>query len=183
MALPSGTLLIDARNAGARLPRELSLVAPLTTDQGVELIVIDDTQDTRVTRIASRYKARHVRMSGLPLGERLNATIADTSGSVLVFPILGCIASTRALLQLVQRIDAGEVDAVTLSGEPPGLFARLLRRQKPTPIVGICMARQWYERLGGCDPLLDQGALDDLVERLRHCGARLERITTDRQAG
>ncbi|MDR5902648.1 MULTISPECIES: glycosyltransferase family A protein [Halomonas] len=183
MALPSGTLLIDARNAGARLPRELSLVTPLIVDRDIELIVIDDTQDVRVTRIARRYKARHVRLCVLPLGERLNTTIAGTRGSVLVFPLLGCIGSTRTLLQLVRRIGAGEVDAVTLSGSPPGLLARLLKRHKPAPVVGICMSRQWYERLGGCDPQLDHDALDDLVERLRHCGARLECITPVHQAG
>lgn len=183
MALHSATLFIDARSAGARLPRELSLVAPLAIDRDLELIVIDDTQDTRIIRIASRYKARHVRLCGLPLGKRLNTAIADTSSSVLVFPLLGCIASTRTLLQLIQRIAAGEVDAVTLLDRAPGLLARLLRPHKPAPIVGICMARHWYERLGGCDPQLDRDALNDLVERLRHCGARLEPITLEHRSG
>ncbi|MGM0914627.1 MAG: hypothetical protein ACQEXC_11785 [Pseudomonadota bacterium] len=174
MAAPSGTLLIDARSAGARLPRELALVASLAADQSFELVVVDDTQDPRVIGIARRYGARHLRLPGAPLGERLATAIPKTSGSLLVFPVLGSLSSTHSLLQLAQRVSVGEVDAVILPGSMPGLFARLLGRRKPATTAGICLARHWYERLGGCDPGLDRDALNDLVARLRHCGARLE---------
>lgn len=174
MAAPHGTLLIDARSAGARLPRELALVASLAVDQSFELVVVDDTQDPRVTGIARRHGARHLRLPGAPLGQRLATAISKTSGSVLVFPVLGSLSSTRSLLQLAQRVSVGEVDAVILPGSTPGLFARLLGRRKPATTAGICLARHWYERLGGCDPDLDREALTDLVARLRLCGARLE---------
>lgn len=183
MASPTGTLLIDARSAGARLPRELALVAPLAADHTFELTVIDDTHDPRIARIARRYTAHHVPLSRASLGERLTTGIQHASGSVLVFPRLGCINSTRTLLRLARRVSSGEVDAMILSGTAPSLLARLFRHKKPVPIAGICLARQWYERLGGCDPLLDRDVLDDLVERLRLCGARLEHITLGRQPG
>lgn len=174
MAFPSGTLLIDARSAGPRLPRELALVASLAADQAVELIVVDDTHDPRVAGIARRHGARHLRLSGAPLGERLANAITNTTGAVLVFPVLGCLTSTHTLIQLAQRVAAGEVDAVVLPGSTPGLFARLLGRRKPDTVAGICLARHWYERIGGCDPGLDRDAIPDLLGRLRHCGAHLE---------
>nr|WP_298250402.1 hypothetical protein [uncultured Halomonas sp.] len=181
MASPTGALLIDARSAGARLPRELALVAPLVAEQAFELVVIDDTQDTRVAGIARRHGARHVSMPNAPLGKRLGITIPSTTGSVLVFPALGCLASARTLLDLARRVSDGEVDALALSGNPPSLLARVLGRKQPDAAAGICLARHWYERLGGCDPLLDRDALDDLIGRLRLCGARLERITVHGQ--
>ncbi|NWN84169.1 MAG: hypothetical protein HLX48_14440 [Halomonas sp.] len=177
MAPPTGALLIDARSAGARLPRELALVAPLAAEQAFELTVIDDTQDSRVADISRRHGARHVPMPHAPLGKRLGIAIPNTTGSVLVFPALGCLTSTRTLLELARRVSNREVDALALSGDPPGLLARVLGRKKPDTAAGICLARHWYERLGGCDPLLDRDALDDLIGRLRLCGARLEHIT------
>ena len=183
MAFPRGTLLIDARSAGARLPRELALVAPLAADQAFDLMVIDDTRDPRVAGIARRHGARHLRLHGATLGERLGTTIPTTSGAVLVFPIIGCLAGTRTLLRVAQRVGAGEVDAVSLPGNTPGLIARLLGRRMPADAAGVCLSRDWYDRLGGCDPRLDRDAIADLLERLRLCGARLERAAPDRGAG
>ncbi|MDY7116505.1 hypothetical protein RAN53_09100 [Halomonas sp. SSL-5] len=177
MALPTGTLLIDARSAGARLPRELALVASLAADQAFELVVIDDTRDPRVAGIARRHGTRHLRLPAAPLGERLANVIPNTNGPVLVFPVIGCLDATYTLLQLARRVGADEVDAVILPGSTPGLFARLLGRRQSDTAAGICLARHWYDRIGGCDPRLDRDAISDLVERLRHCGARLELAT------
>ncbi|MEQ5803473.1 hypothetical protein [Halomonas sp. H10-9-1] len=180
MAFTSGTLLIDARSAGARLPRELALAASLVADQAFELIVVDDTRDPRVAAIARRHGARHLRLPGTLLGERLATAIPKTTGAVLMFPVLGCLTATRTLIQLARRVGAGEVDAVVLPSSTPGLFTRLLGRRKPDTAAGICLARHWYERIGGCDPGLDHDALADLLERLRHCGAHLEHASPPR---
>jgi len=167
------TLILDARRAGPRLPRELAVVAPLADGQALELVVLDDTGDRRVAGIARRYRARHLPLSPACLGERLSLAIPRTAGEVLVFPVLGCVTAAPALLRLARRVAAGELDAVSLTDARPRLVDRLLGRRRIDGEVGVCVKRAWYERIGGCDPRLDRDALPDLLTRLRHCGARI----------
>ncbi|MFP4137210.1 MAG: glycosyltransferase family A protein [Halomonas sp.] len=167
------TLLIDARGAGPRLPRELARVASLAGDQPLEVVVIDDTNDRRVAGIARRYGAHHLPLSPARLGERLATAIPRTAGEVLVFPVLGCVDAAPTLLRLARRVGAGEIDAVSLTDARPRLIDRLLGRRRTEGEVGVCMTREWYERIGGCDARLDREALPDLLTRLRLCGARI----------
>lgn len=167
------TLIIDARSAGPRLPRELGRVAALADDQTLELVVLDDTSDRRVAGIARRYRARHLPLSAARLGERLSLAIPRTAGEVLVFPVLGCVDAAPTLVRLARRVGAGEIDAVSLTDARRGLIDRLLGRRRVDGEIGVCVTREWYERIGGCDPRLDHDALPDLLTRLRHCGARI----------
>ncbi|PWV71789.1 hypothetical protein [Halomonas sp. A11-A] len=175
MADVTGCILIDARSAGSRLPRQLSVVAPLARTETFSLAIIDDTGDARLPRMAHRYGTRLLSVIPAPLGQRLNDAIAHSHGPVLIFPGTGNATSSEALSRLAAEVAAGRVDVALLPtlqrGPLRGLLAWLRRSRLPRG-EGLCLSRAWFERIGGCDPALDDDALDELLERLRACGAR-----------
>lgn len=177
MATFTACILIDARSAGARLPRQLAVVAPLARTSGnatFTLRVLDDTGDARLPRIAQRFGARLVSVAPLPLGQRLNEAIAGSNGEVLVFPGIGNVTRAEALARLAAEVAAGKLDATPLPTRQEGLLTRLLARLRQLPSGdGLCISRSWFERIGGCDPELDGDALRELLERLHACGARI----------
>jgi len=173
----TGCILIDARSAGSHLPRQLAIVAPLAQDESApfSLQIIDDTGDPRLPRISQRYGARLICVSPAPLGQRLNDAITRCNGEVLVFPSLGNATSAEALVALANEVAAGEFDAALLPDLHRGPLKRLLARIRRRPqSEGLCLSRSWFERIGGCDPGHDEGALDELVERLRACDAQFK---------
>jgi hypothetical protein len=177
MATFTGCILIDARSAGAHLPRQLAVVAPLCrrSPPDFSLTLVDDTGDARLPRIARRFGARLLSLPPTPLGHRLNEAIAQSSGEVLVFPAIGNAITAETLSQLAARIVAHELDASALPTLPHGLLHRLLAHVRRLPSGdGLCLSRDWFERIGGCDPELDKEAIGELVERLRACGARVK---------
>lgn len=172
----TGCILIDARGAGSRLPRQLAIVAPLARAKAASfsMRIIDDTGDPRLPRIAHRCGARLISVSPAPLGQRLNEAIARSNGEVLVFPGIGNATGAEALLALAHEVAAGECDAALLPDLHRGPLQRLLARIRRLPRgEGLCLSRSWFERIGGCDPVHEDGALDELLERLRSCGARV----------
>lgn len=175
MADVTGCILIDARSAGSRLPRQLSVVAPLARTETFSLAIIDDTGDARLPRMAHRYGARLLSVIPAPLGQRLNDAIARSPGPLLIFPGIGSVSSAETLSRLAAEVAAGRVDVALLPtlqrGPLRGLLAWLRRSRLPRG-EGLCLSRAWFERIGGCDPELDDDALDELLERLRACGAR-----------
>lgn len=173
----TGCILIDARSTGPRLPRQLAVVAPLVRADATpfSLRIIDDTGDPRLPRIAYRFGARLVSVPPAPLGQRLNDAIALSSGEVLIFPGIGIITSAEALSRLAAEVAADECDAALLPTLHLGPLQRLLARVRRLPhSEGLCLSRSWFERIGGCDPGHDEGALNELLERLRACGARVK---------
>ncbi|MFB9147471.1 hypothetical protein ACFFU2_13220 [Halomonas alkalicola] len=175
MADITGCILIDARSAGSRLPRQLAVVAPLARADTFFLGIIDDTGDARLPRMAHRYGARLLSVLPAPLGQRINDAIAHSQGPVLIFPGIGNATSSEALSRLAAEVAAGRVDVALLPTLQRGPLWRLLawlRLGRLPRGEGLCLSRAWFERIGGCDPELDDAALDELLERLRACGAR-----------
>ncbi len=175
MTTPTGCILIDTRSVGARLPRQLAMVEALPSRHRFELVVIDDTRDPRLPDIVRRFGARLVSQPRAPLGHRLNEAIARCGGEVLIFPGFGNATPAAELWRQAARVAAQEVDAITLPAVSRGVLDRLrVRLWGPSGGDGVCLARRWFERIGGCDDTLDRSALADLLERLRACGARIE---------
>lgn len=175
----TGCILIDARSAGPRLPRQLAVVAPLARADAFSLRVIDDTGDPRLPPIVERYGARLLNVSPAPLGHRLNDAITRISGEVLIFPGIGNTTSAEALSRLAIEIATGTFDVALLNPLQRSSWQRLLERvrRRPRPrSEGMCLSRGWFERIGGCDPALDAGALGELLERLCACGARVKPV-------
>ncbi|WP_444999915.1 hypothetical protein [Halomonas mongoliensis] len=183
MATFTACILIDARSAGARLPRQLAVVAPLVQAAGeatFTLWVLDDTGDARLPRIAQRFGARLVSAAPLPLGQRLNEAIASSNSDILVFPGIGNTTRAEALARLTAEVAAGRLDAAILPTRHAGRLARLLARLRRLPSGdGLCLSRSWFERIGGCDPELDDQAFRELLERLQACGARIRPARVD----
>lgn len=175
----TGCILVDARSAGPRLPRQLAIVAPLARADAFSLRVVDDTGDPRLPRIVERYGARLLNVSPAPLGKRLNDAITRISGEVLIFPDIGNTTSAEALSRLAVEVAAGAFDVALLAPLQLGSLQRLLARIRRRPRArseGLCLSRAWFERIGGCDPALDADALGELLERLSACGARLKPV-------
>ncbi|TFH87791.1 glycosyltransferase family 2 protein [Billgrantia azerbaijanica] len=171
------SLILDVRTAGSRLPRQLHALQRLLRSLAgsIELLVADDTGDSRLPQLAQRFGARLCPCEGTPLGDRLNAAVARSQGDVLVFPGPDTRLSSQWLQQAAERIARQQRDAVVLTPSRPGRLARLRRRlQGQSPADVLCVSRIWFERIGGFDPALDLEALPNLLDRLRACQARIE---------
>src|SRR5690554_8145285 len=117
MATFTACILIDARSAGARLPRQLAVVAPLARTSGnatFTLCVLDDTGDARLPRFAQRFSARLVWVAPLPLGQRLNEALAASNGELLVLLGIGNAPRAEAQDRLAGDAAAGELGAAPL---------------------------------------------------------------------
>ncbi|WP_416138354.1 hypothetical protein ACM26W_18150 [Halomonas sp. HK25] len=172
-----GCILIDARSAGSRLPRQLAVVTQLARADATpfSLQIIDDTGDPRLPRIAQRFGARLLGVPPAPLGQRLNDAIARSNGEVLIFPGIGNVTSAAALELLATEVATGKFDAASLPTMHRGPLQRLMAWIRRLPHgEGLCVSRSWFERIGGCDPGHDDGALEELLERLHACGARVK---------
>lgn len=183
MATFTACILIDARSTGATLPRQLAVVAPLTQAAGditFTLWILDDTGDERLPHIAQRCGARLVPTAPQPLGRRLNEAVASSNVDILVFPGIGNASSAESLARLAAEVAAGRLDAATLPNRHSGWLTQLLARLRRLPSGdGLCLSRSWFERIGGCDPELDDRALGELLERLHACGVRITSAPVD----
>lgn len=174
------SLILDVRTAGSRLPRQLHALQRLMRAMAghIELLVADDTGDTRLPRLTQRYGVRLCPCEGTPLGDRFNAAVARSQGDVLVFPMSGSRLSHHWLQLAAERITRQQWDAVVLTLHPVGRLApltRLRRRLHSQPSSDVlCVSRLWFERIGGFDPALDLDALPNLLNRLQACQARIE---------
>lgn len=168
--------LLDARMVGAQLPRHLGALwrASRRWPGEHEILVVDDTGDPQLQVMVERYGIRLLRCNRRRLGERLNLAARESQGEVLLFP--GRV-SRRAMGKL--GVMLGEAcrdgwDTVVLPGHGLGVLARWWwRLHRPSESDAICVKRDWFERIGGCDEQCDRQALVELVERLRACRARV----------
>ncbi|MGM0782825.1 MAG: glycosyltransferase family A protein [Pseudomonadota bacterium] len=172
------SLILDVRMMGHRLPRQLHALQRLARNRAepFELLVADDSGDARLPRLTERYGARLLPCEGTPLGDRLNAAVAHSQGDILIFPAADARLTLDWLAQVSERIERQQDDAAVFTARPLGRLARLHRRLRgQLPAETLCIARTWFERIGGFDPALDQEALPNLLERLRACQARIDR--------
>ncbi|MDI5891084.1 glycosyltransferase family A protein [Halomonas rhizosphaerae] len=170
------SILLDARSAGAGLPRRLAALKPLRQrhDLRMEVVLADDTDDPRLLRLASGHDARIVTTEGTPLGDRLNTAVAHSQGQALLFLPRGRAIPAGWLVKALVDIEKHSRDAVVLTTSSPSRLRQLWQRLRhQTPADTLCVSRAWFERIGGCDPALDAEALPDLIERLHACQARI----------
>lgn len=173
------SILLDARASGAGLPRRLAALRPLRQrrDLRLEVLLADDTGDSRLLRMTSRHDVRLVATEGTPLGDRLNTAVAHSQGEVLLFPAPGRPISPGWLVDTLTDIEHHTRDAVVLAASRPSRLMLLWQRLRHQTLADtLCVSRVWFERIGGCDPSLDAEALPDLIARLHACQARVTAV-------
>lgn len=170
------SIFLDARSTGTVLPRRLVALRRLLQDRNghVELLLVDDTGDPRLPGLAHRVGARQLPCASEPLGGRLNAAVARSQGLVLVFPGATLPKPTEWLPEAIAAIEHHSWDAIVLPARPRSLATRLWHWLcRTSPADTLCVAREWFDRIGGFDPSLGLSALPELLERLRACQARV----------
>lgn len=173
------SILLDARASGAGLPRRLAALRPLRQrrDLRLEVVMADDTGDSRLLRLAGRHDVRRIATEGTPLGDRLNTAVAHSQGQALLFPTSGRLISPAWLVDTLADIEHHHRDAVVLTTTRPNRLTLLWQRLRHLALADtLCVSRAWFERIGGCDPSLDDEALPDLIARLHACQARVTTV-------
>ncbi|MDI5984602.1 hypothetical protein QLQ85_07355 [Halomonas sp. M4R5S39] len=171
------SIFLDARSAGTGLPRHLAALQKLLKgrDGRIELLLVDDTGDPRLPGLASRFGARLLPYKGEPLGDRLNAAVAHSQGTVLVFLAPALPLPADWLDVVAEGREHHRWDVLVLPARPRGPATRLWQWLGRTPPADtLCVAREWFDRIGGFDPSLDAKALPELLERLHACQARVQ---------
>lgn len=172
----TSSVLLDARSFGAQLPRHLDALHRVMRYGGGkhEVLVVDDTGDRRLPGLACRFDVTLISSRPCPLGERLNLAVAASHGELLFFPGLGQGGFHRWLANQLGDLGRQEWDAVVLQARRQGALLRLLSRlHRASPTDTFCVTRGWFDRIGGFDPVLEHGALPELIERLQACQARV----------
>jgi hypothetical protein len=170
------SIILDARASGAGLPRYLKALSPLIDqpDELLELLLVDDTEDPRLSDLAQRHLARLLICHKTPLGGRLNSAVTLGQAEILVFPAQGLTPSIDWLSRATRAVENDETDCVLLAHLQATPLEKVRERLRPgSPSSTLCLSRSWFERIGGCDPDLDSNALPDLLDRLRACQARV----------
>ena len=173
------SIFLDARSSGPGLPRRLAALRHLTQrhDLRLEVMLADDTDDSRLLTLASRHGARLVTTEGTPLGDRLNTAVAHSQGEALLFPAPGRPIPAGWLVDTLADIERHARDAVVLKTSRNSRLAHLWHRLRHQALAdSLCVSRAWFERIGGCDPSLDTEALPDLIARLHACQARVASV-------
>ena len=173
------SILLDARASGAGLPRRLAALSPLRQrrDLRLEVLLADDTGDSRLLRLANRHEVRLITTEGTPLGDRLNTAVTHSQGEALLFPVPGRPLSPGWLVDTLAEIEHHARDAVVLTTAHPNRLSLFWQRLRHQPLADtLCVSRAWFERIGGCDPTLDAETLPDLIARLHACQARVAAI-------
>ncbi|MFY0991227.1 hypothetical protein [Halomonas sp. C05BenzN] len=171
------SIFLDARSTGAGLPRRLAVLREQLQRRDIrsELLLVDDTGDTRLPGLARRFDARLFPCSGEPLGSRLNAAVANSQGKLLVFPAPSHPLPGDWLACVAKPPEHRGWDALVLPSRPRHPLLRLWQRlSRSPPADGLCVAREWFDRIGGFDPALGAAALPELLERLHACQARVQ---------
>jgi biofilm PGA synthesis N-glycosyltransferase PgaC len=114
-AWPAVSVIVAARNEGARLPRRIANLLEQTYPGPLEVVVVSDgsTDGTAaaVSQLHQSVRLIEVRAGGKPLA--LNAGVAAAHGSILVFADARQRFSRDAIAELVANFDDPEVGGVT----------------------------------------------------------------------
>ncbi|MGY6565825.1 hypothetical protein [Halomonas sp. KM-1] len=175
--MPTYSAILDARTAGAQLPRNLMAFDRVTGNwkNAHELLLVDDTGDRRLPDLARRHRATLLPCTASTQGARLNAAVDASHGELLLFPGQVDRRLVEWLSDWLPEVEAERTwDVAVLPVHRQG---RLLRwwswTQRATAGDTFWVARGWFELIGGFDPQLDSDAPADLLARLRACGARI----------
>lgn len=170
------SIIVDSQLLGAQLPRCLATLSEAVRRQPAraDIQVIGTTDDARLTVLSRRFGGRFTVCEQDTIGARGNAIARSTSAATLIFLSPQWRLRSDWLGQVNDLLEHQQWDAVIFQPHAPALMTTLRRLwHVATPPGTLCVARQWFERIGGFDPALDDTAHEDLVERLRACHARI----------
>lgn len=172
-------ILVDSRLMGAHLPRCLATLSESIRRHPtrVDIQVIGTEEDPRLTTLSRRFGAHFTVCDLDTIGARGNALVRASPASILVFLSPQGRLRSDWLGRLDDLLQHQQWDVVIFQPHAPLLMTTLRRLwHVATPPGTLCVARQWFERIGGFDPGLDDTAHEDLVERLRACHARIMQV-------
>jgi hypothetical protein len=170
------SVVIDFRRGYSRAERCLAALEKLAerVEGEVERWLIVDRPRLSLGKLAERYGARTLTLSGMARGARLNAAANCSDGDVLVFIESPSELSDTWLHEIDQALRLQAWDALVLVAERRSVSAwlsRIGRARLHTQVFAV--QRVWFERLGGFDPELEGRAERDLLGRLQACHARV----------
>ncbi|MFC3284089.1 hypothetical protein [Litchfieldella rifensis] len=161
----------------SRLPRCLAtLKSAVQCFPGrVEIRVVCDEESVRLARLCRRFGARFEAIAQPSVGARGNEVVHRTPSEALVFPAPRSKLDDHWLTSADNLLSQQHWDAILFQPRDSALWPRGFERLwRSTPPPGtLCVHRDWFERIGGFDPALDETAYRDLVTRLRACQARV----------
>ncbi|WP_458526585.1 hypothetical protein [Onishia taeanensis] len=173
------SIIVDSRLMGAQLPRCLATLSEALKRHPakVDIQVIDTADNARLTALSRRFGGRFTVCDQDTIGARGNVLARSTSATTLIFLSPHGRLRSDWLGQVSDLLEHQQWDAVIFQPTTPMLITTLRRLwHMADPPGTLCVARQWFERIGGFDPALDDTALEDLVDRLRACHARIMKV-------
>lgn len=168
-------IIVDSRLMASRLPRCLATLktAIQRFPGSVELRVVGEAENARLTKLSQRFGARFDAIAQPSVGSRGNEAVYRCTGETLVFPASRGRLAEEWLASADALLHGPHWDAVLFQAiNTPAPTLTRLWRHAPAPGT-LCVNRDWFERIGGFDPALDETASQDLVDRLRACQARV----------
>ncbi|QJQ94162.1 MULTISPECIES: hypothetical protein [Halomonadaceae] len=173
-------VIIDSHWMASRLPRSLAMLQNATSSYPgiIEVQVVAISENTYLSSLSRRYGARFSTIALPSIGARSNEIARRSRGRHLVFATPRARLSNDWIIKADQWLSKTSWDAVILRPKrkiaTQGLTRGLRRLWPMPPRPGVlCVAYEWFERIGGFDPALDDTAHQDLVTRLRACQARV----------
>ncbi|EPC00289.1 hypothetical protein L861_07270 [Litchfieldella anticariensis FP35 = DSM 16096] len=169
-------IIVDSRLMASRLPRCLAtLKSAIQRFPGrVEIRVVSEDANPRLARLSRRFDARFEAIPQPSVGARGNEAAHRSPAEALVFPAPRGKLIDTWLTRADALLSGQQWDAVLFLSHDTTLPRGLVRLWRTTISPGtLCVHRDWFERIGGFDPALDETAYQDLVTRLRACQARV----------
>lgn len=170
-------IIVDSRLMASRLPRCLAtLKSAVQRFPGrVEIRVVCEADNLRLARLSRRFGARFEAIPQPSVGARGNEVVHRTPSEALVFPEPRSRLDDNWLTSADNLLSQQHWDAVLFQPRDSAVWPRGLGRlwRGGPPPGTLCVHRDWFERIGGFDPALDETAYHDLVTRLRACQARV----------
>jgi GT2 family glycosyltransferase len=184
---PLVSIVIPARNEARHLARVFAALAALDYPRDRrEVILVDNGSDDDTAAIAKRHGARVIPAPGVNVGEVRNLGARAALGEVIAFLDADCLAGPLWLRTAVALLDQPQVGAVggncTVGSEGNWVQQAWVVEPRDATVdagtlatASFILRRRLFEELGGFDPALGAGEDDDLSQRIRAAGYRLQR--------
>lgn len=185
---PLVSIVIPARNEARHLARVFAALAALDYPlHRREVILVDNGSVDETAAIARRHGARVIPAPAGNVGEVRNIGARAALGEVIAFLDADCLVGPGWLRVAVGQMKDSRVGAVggncTVGSEGNWIqraWAVELRDAtvdaRTLATASFILRRRLFEELGGFDAALGAGEDDDLSQRIRAAGYRLQRV-------